>query len=103
MLLPEVLDFATRVDHILTQLGESLLVVGAVEPEEEHFCCWWLIPTILPYVVIPKITQNYAVKNFITDFKVVCCVSVQWYQQDILYTLRNIGYHWIFHGTSLLP
>ena len=74
MLLPEVLDFATRLDHILTQLGGSVLLVGPVEPEEEHFCSWLLIPTILPYVVIPKITQNYAVKNFITDLKVVCCV-----------------------------
>ena len=56
MLLPEVHDFATRLDHILTQLGGSVLLVGAVEPEEEHFCSWLLIPTILPYVVIPKIT-----------------------------------------------
>ena len=46
MLLPEVLDFATRLDHILTRPGESLLVVGAVEPEE-HFCNWWLIHTTL--------------------------------------------------------
>ena len=74
MLLHEALDFATGVDHILTQFGGSVLVVGAVEPEEEHFCSWWLIPAILPYVVIPKITQNYAVKNFLTDLKVVCCV-----------------------------
>ena len=74
MLLPEVLDFATRLDHKLTQPGGSLLVVGAVEPEEEHFCSWWLISTILLYVVIPKITGNYAVKNFITDLKVVCTV-----------------------------
>ena len=74
MLLPEVLDFAARLDHKLTQPGGSLLVVGAVEPEEEHFCSWWLIPTILPYIVTPKITGNYAVKNFITDLKVVCTV-----------------------------
>ena len=40
VLLPEVLDFAARLDHILTQPGGSLLVVGAVEPEEEHFCSW---------------------------------------------------------------
>ena len=31
-------------------------------------------PTIWPYVVTPKITRNYAVKNFITDLKVVCCM-----------------------------
>ena len=48
VLLPEVLDFAARLDHILSQTGGSLLVVGAVEPEEEHFCSWWLIPTKLP-------------------------------------------------------
>ena len=72
MLLPEVLDFAARLDHILTQPGGSLLVVGAVELEEEHFCSWWFIPTIFPYVVTPKITGNYAVKDFITDLKEVC-------------------------------
>ena len=55
VLLPEVLDFAARLDHILTQPGGSLLVVGAVEPEEEHFCSWWLFPTILPYVVHLKL------------------------------------------------
>ena len=55
MLLPEVLHFAARLDHILTQPGGFLLVVGAVEPEEEHFYSWWLFPTILPYVVHLKL------------------------------------------------
>ena len=58
MLLPEVHDFATRVDHILTQLGGSVLLVGAVEPEEEHFCSWLLIPTILPYVLYLKLHRT---------------------------------------------
>ena len=44
VLLPEVLDFAARLDHILPQPGGSLLVVG----EEEHFCSWWFISTKLP-------------------------------------------------------
>ena len=48
VLLPEVPDFAARLDHILTQPGGSLLVVGAVETEEGLFCSWWLIPTTLP-------------------------------------------------------
>ena len=47
VLLPKVLDFAARLDHILPQPSGSLLVVGAVEPEE-HFCSWWLISTTLP-------------------------------------------------------
>ena len=44
VLLLEVLDFTARLDYILTQPGGSLLVVGAVEPEEGLFCGWWLIP-----------------------------------------------------------
>ena len=75
VLLPEVLDFATRLDHKLIQPGGSLLVMGAVEPEEEHFCSWWLIPTILPFVVTPKITGNY-----------ICCEELHNRSQSGMYS-----------------
>ena len=71
MLLPEVLDFAARLDRILTQPGGSLLVVGRSGAGRRTLL------QLVAYsqniaVVTPKITRNYAVKNFKADLKVVC-------------------------------
>ncbi len=74
MLLPEVLDFAARLDRILTQPGGSLFVVGRSGAGRRTLL------QLVAYshntaVISPKITRNYSMKHFKTDLKMVRFMS----------------------------
>ena len=73
VLLPEVLDYAARLDRILTQPGGSLLVVGRSGAGRRTLL------QLMAYahnivIATPKITRSYALKHFKTDLKLVCAV-----------------------------
>ena len=89
-----MLDFAAKLDHIRTNPAWWIPLGGGCSGAGRTLLQLVAYPHNTA-VVIPKITQNYAVKNFKTDLKVVCYMCKCTVVSARHSTLRNISNHCI--------